>query len=58
MTFVIADGAPDLVVGDLFSIEARSISPATAVALNLGVSDGSQNAVGILCAGPTPLAVH
>jgi hypothetical protein len=46
--FVIADGAPDFVVGDLFSIEVGPISPATVVPLNLGASDGSQNAAGIL----------
>jgi hypothetical protein len=46
--FVIADGAPDFLVGDQFSIEVGPISPATVVALNLGASDGSQNAAGIL----------
>ena len=46
--FTIADGAPDFVVGDQFSIEVGPISPATVVALNLGASDGSQNAAGIL----------
>jgi hypothetical protein len=46
--FVIADGAPDFIVGDLFSIEVGPISPAIVVPLNLGASDGSQNAAGIL----------
>ena len=46
--FTIADGAPDFVVGDLFSIEVGPISPATVVPLNLGASDGTQNAAGIL----------
>jgi hypothetical protein len=46
--FVIADGAPDFVVGDQFSIEVGPISPAPVVPLNLGASDGSQNAAGIL----------
>jgi hypothetical protein len=48
LKFVIADGAPDFIVGDQFSIEVGPISPATVVALNLGASDGSQNAAGIL----------
>jgi len=46
--FVIADGAPDFVVGDQFSIEVGPIAPATVVALNLAASDGSQNAAGVL----------
>ena len=46
--FVIADGAPDFIVGDLFSIEVGPISPAIVVPLNLGASDGTQNAAGIL----------
>jgi hypothetical protein len=49
MTFVIADGAPDLVAGELFPIDAGPISMATGAAPYLGVSAGSQNAAGILC---------
>jgi hypothetical protein len=46
--FTIADGAPDFVVGDQFSIELGPVSPATVVPLNLAASDGTQNAAGIL----------
>jgi hypothetical protein len=46
--FTIAASGPDFVVGDVFSIEVGPISPATVVALNLGASDGSQNAAGVL----------
>jgi hypothetical protein len=46
--FVIADGAPDFVVGDQFSIEVGPVAPATVVPLNLGASDGTQNAAGVL----------
>jgi hypothetical protein len=46
--FTIADGAPDFVVGDFFSIEVGPISPATVVVLNPAASDGTQNAAGVL----------
>jgi hypothetical protein len=46
--FVIADGAPDFVVGDQFSIEVGPVSPATVTALNLSAADGTQNAAGVL----------
>jgi hypothetical protein len=46
--FVIADGTPDFILGDQFSIEVGPISPATVTALNLGASDGTQNAAGVL----------
>jgi hypothetical protein len=46
--FVIADGAPDFVVGDQFSIEVGPVAPATVVALNLAAADGTQNAAGVL----------
>jgi hypothetical protein len=46
--FTIAVGGPDFVAGDFFSIEVGPISPASAVALNLTASDGSQNAAGVL----------
>jgi len=46
--FVIADGAPDFILGDQFSIEVGPISPAVVTALNLAASDGTQNAAGVL----------